>query len=72
MRGNASPKSVTCCLCLCDRLGHLLWSSGNCDDKGSENTAIPDLLEHLSVKGCLISIDAMGIQKVIANKIIKK
>ena len=42
------------------------------DEKESEITAIPDLLEHLSVKGCLISIDAMGIQKVIANKIIKK
>ncbi|EMB55800.1 transposase IS1548-like protein [Streptococcus mutans 1ID3] len=42
------------------------------DEKSNEITAIPDLLDQLSVKGCLISIDAIGTQKVIANKIIKK
>ena len=42
------------------------------DDKSNEITAIPNLLDKISVKGCLISIDAMGTQKEIANKIIKK
>ena len=42
------------------------------DDKSNEITAIPDLLDKISVKGCLISIDAMGTQTAIANKIIKK
>nr|WP_057491789.1 ISAs1 family transposase [Streptococcus orisasini] len=42
------------------------------DEKGNEITAIPDLLDYLSVKGCLISINAISSQKAIANEIIKK
>lgn len=42
------------------------------DEKSNEITAIPALLDNISVKGCLISIDAMGTQKAIANKIIQK
>lgn len=42
------------------------------DEKSNEIMAIPELLDKLSVKGCLISIDAMGTQKAIANKIIQK
>lgn len=42
------------------------------DDKSNEITAIPELLEALYVKGYLVSIDAMGCQKEIANKIVAK
>ena len=42
------------------------------DEKSNEITAIPELLEALYVKGYLISIDAMGCQKGIADKIIAK
>lgn len=38
-------------------------------DKSNEITAIPLLLEALAIKGCLVSIDAMGCQKDIATKI---
>lgn len=41
-------------------------------EKSNEITAIPELLELLSIKGCLVTIDAMGCQKSIANKIIRK
>lgn len=39
--------------------------------KSNEITAIPKLLETLAISGCLITIDAMGCQKVIAKKIIE-
>jgi predicted transposase YbfD/YdcC len=40
------------------------------EDKTNEITAIPDLLEMLMIKGCIVTIDAMGCQKKIAEKII--
>lgn len=40
-------------------------------EKSNEITAIPKLLEHLVLKGAIVSIDAMGTQKDIANSIIK-
>jgi predicted transposase YbfD/YdcC len=41
-------------------------------DKSNEITAIPVLLELLVIKGCLITIDAMGCQIKIAEKIVDK
>lgn len=40
--------------------------------KSNEITAIPELLEALYLKGFLVSIDAMGCQKTIADKIVAK
>jgi predicted transposase YbfD/YdcC len=40
------------------------------DDKSNEITAIPELLDMLMIKGCTITIDAMGCQKAIADTII--
>ena len=42
------------------------------EQKSNEITAIPKLLELLSIKGTMISIDAMGCQKEIARTIRKK
>lgn len=42
------------------------------DEKSNEITAIPKLLELLEIKGCIVTIDAMGCQKDIAAKIIDK
>jgi predicted transposase YbfD/YdcC len=42
------------------------------DDKSNEITAIPKLLDLLVVKGCIVTTDAMGCQKNIAQKIIEK
>ncbi len=41
------------------------------DDKSNEITAIPELLSLLNIKGAVVSIDAMGTQKSIAEKIIE-
>lgn len=42
------------------------------EEKSNEITAIPKLLELLSIKGCLVTIDAMGCQKKITETIIEK
>ena len=41
------------------------------EEKSNEITAIPALLEMLELKGCIVTIDAMGCQKDIAKKIVK-
>ena len=56
------------------------WSSENglvlgqekTAEKSNEITAIPQLLEVLELKGCIITIHAMGCQTAIAVKIIQK
>lgn len=40
------------------------------DEKSNEITAIPQLLEILELSGCLVTIDAMGCQREIAQKIV--
>lgn len=39
------------------------------EDKSNEITAIPELLDALILKGCIITLDAMGCQKAIVEKI---
>jgi len=39
------------------------------DSKSNEIKAIPQILEMLALKGCIVTIDAMGCQKSIAAKI---
>jgi predicted transposase YbfD/YdcC len=41
-------------------------------EKSNEITAISPLLEMLAIRGCLVSIDAMGCQKEIAKTIIEQ
>ena len=42
------------------------------DDKSNEITAIPELLDLIDIKGKIITIDAIGTQEDIANKIVDK
>lgn len=54
------------------------WASANrlvlaqvkVDDKSNEITAFPELLRALAVAGCIVTIDAMGCQREIAQQII--
>ena len=39
------------------------------DEKSNEITAVPELLNLLMVEGCIVTLDAMGCQKEIAEKI---
>ncbi len=55
-----------------------VWSATNrlvlgqrkVNEKSNEITAIPELLKLLEIRGCLVSIDAMGCQREIAKTII--
>jgi predicted transposase YbfD/YdcC len=42
------------------------------EEKSNEITAIPELLKVLDVKGCIVTIDAMGCQKAIAQQIVEQ
>ena len=42
------------------------------DEKSNEITAIPKLLDALELSGTVVTIDAMGCQQAIAEKIIDK
>ncbi|MEO7000272.1 MAG: ISAs1 family transposase [Ktedonobacterales bacterium] len=54
------------------------WASANrlvlgqvkVDDKSNEITAIPLLLKQLALTGCIVTIDAMGCQREIAQQIL--
>jgi predicted transposase YbfD/YdcC len=56
------------------------WAEGNglvlaqrkVDEKSNEITAIPKLLEALELSGTVVTIDAMGCQRGIAEKIVAK
>ncbi len=56
------------------------WASANrlvlgqvaTDEKSNEITAIPALLDLLLLKGCIVTIDAMGCQREIAAQIVGK
>jgi predicted transposase YbfD/YdcC len=50
----------------------LLLGQIKTEDKSNEITAIPALLELLEIKGCIVTIDAMGCQHDIAKKIVSK
>ena len=59
---------------------HLVWAFASeagivlgqrkTDQKSNEITAIPEWLEWLDVRGALVTVEAMGCQKTIAEKII--
>jgi len=56
------------------------WGSANrlvlgqeaTEEKSNEITAIPALLKLLELKGCIVTIDAMGCQREIAKQIIEQ
>ena len=42
------------------------------DEKSNEITAIPDLIDLIDITGCMVTIDAIGTQTKIINKILGK
>lgn len=48
----------------------LVLAQQKVDDKSNEITAIPKLLQMLELKGAVVTIDAMGCQKSIAQEIV--
>lgn len=54
------------------RSNHLTLGQVKVAGKSNEITAIPELLRLLHLKGCIVTIDAMGTQKEIAELICEK
>ena len=51
---------------------HLVLGQKKVSEKSNEITAIPPLLKMIALRGCLVSIDAMGCQTEIAKTIIEE
>jgi predicted transposase YbfD/YdcC len=49
---------------------HVVLGQLKTEEKSNEITAIPELLRLLDVSGCLVTIDAMGCQRAIAQQIV--
>jgi predicted transposase YbfD/YdcC len=72
MRGTIegdSKKGVHIVSALCNSHS-LVIGQVKTDEKSNEITAIPELLDMLYIKGCIVTIDAMGCQRKIAEKIV--
>jgi predicted transposase YbfD/YdcC len=50
----------------------LVFAQVQTEEKSNEITAIPMLLEQIAITGCIVTIDAMGCQHEIADKIVQK
>ena len=50
----------------------LVLAQRKVNEKSNEITAIPELLKVLEIRGCIVTIDAMGCQKEIVSKIAEK
>ena len=53
----------------CSDKGGLVLGQIKTDSKSNELTALPALLQLLAIKGCIVTIDAMGCQTAIAGQI---
>jgi predicted transposase YbfD/YdcC len=53
-------------------LAHMVQAQRKVDDKSNEITAIPKLLHALELSRTSVTIDAMGCQRNIAEKIVDK
>ncbi len=74
LRGSASPTNGKKAIHMVSALASankVVLGQLACAEKSNEITAIPALLELIIVKGCIVTIDAMGCQTAIANDIIK-
>lgn len=69
--GNEEHKPFHIVTAYCSDM-QLVLGQQNTEDKSNEITAIPTLLDCLEIRGCTVTIDAMGTQRKIAEKIIEK
>lgn len=69
--GKDSHKAVHIISAWANRLG-VCFGQVKTEEKSNEITAIPELLDLLEVKGAVVTIDAMGCQKKIVEKIREK
>jgi predicted transposase YbfD/YdcC len=68
----ASPESGIYLLSAWVAENGLCVAQSRVEEKSNEITAIPQILDSLELTDTLVSIDAMGCQKAIANQIVQK
>jgi len=68
----ASNKAAIYMVSAWSRQNSLVLGQVKVDDKSNEITAIPKLLARLDIAGAVITIDAMGCQKKIAEQIVQQ
>ena len=71
MNQNSGKKAIHMVSAMSTKYG-LIMGQKKCKEKSNEITAIPELLDMIDIKDTIITIDAMGCQKKIADKIISK
>jgi predicted transposase YbfD/YdcC len=72
MRGSKDGDKITHIVSAWCSANNLVLGQVKTDEKSNEITAIPELLDLLYLEGCVVTLDAMGCQKKIAEKIRKK
>jgi predicted transposase YbfD/YdcC len=70
--GEGGSKSVIHMVGAWSNANNMVLAQEKVTDKSNEITAIPALLQMLNIEGCLITIDAMGCQKDIAELIVER
>jgi predicted transposase YbfD/YdcC len=68
----ASKKAAIYMVSAWAQQNNLVLGQVKVDDKSNEITAIPKLLSRLDIAGAVITIDAMGCQKKIAEQIVRQ
>lgn len=68
----AAGKSAICLVSAWASAQHLVLGQVKVDEKSNEITAIPALLDALSLEGAVVTIDAAGCQTAIAQNVIEK
>jgi predicted transposase YbfD/YdcC len=68
----ASNKSAIYMVSAWSKQNSLVLGQVKVDDKSNEITAIPKLLSRLDIAGAIITMDAMGCQKKIAEQIVQQ
>ena len=68
---NTGKKAIHMVSAMSTKYG-LILGQKKCAEKSNEITAIPDLLDMIDITSAIITIDAMGCQRKIAEKIISK
>jgi hypothetical protein len=68
---NASGKSAIHMVSAWSSANGLVLGQEKTAEKSNEITAIPELLNVLELKSCIVSIDAMGCQTAIAEPIVQ-
>ena len=72
MRGSRDGDKITHIVSAWCSVNNLVLGQVKTEEKSNEITAIPELLDLLYLEGCIITIDAMGCQTKIVEKIRKK